>query len=106
MSQDWRGFINYCNPPFCLLGRVLTMVERQQVAAAVVVTATGAGATEAVWGFAMTAGAVAAATGSGRRPRLMADLLLSARSASTVASASRAPLSSPGDRDSRLWFGW
>jgi hypothetical protein len=53
LSQDWRGFINYCNPPFCLLGRVLTLVERQQVAAAVVVPL----GTKASWGHKMARGA-------------------------------------------------
>jgi hypothetical protein len=37
LAQDWRGWINYSNPPFCLLSRILTLVERQRVAAAVVV---------------------------------------------------------------------
>jgi hypothetical protein len=37
LRQQWTGFVNFCNPPFCLLGRVLVLIERQQGVAAVVV---------------------------------------------------------------------
>ena len=37
LRQQWVGFVNFCNPPFCLLDRILVLIERQQAVAAVVV---------------------------------------------------------------------
>ena len=35
-KQNWRRLVNWCNPPFALLGRVLRLIRTQQVRAAVV----------------------------------------------------------------------
>jgi hypothetical protein len=53
LAQDWRGWVNYCNPPFCLLSRILTLVERQRVVAAVVVPL----GTRATWAHKVELGA-------------------------------------------------
>ena len=37
LRQQWSGWVNFCNPPFCLLGRLLVLIERQQAVAAIVV---------------------------------------------------------------------
>ena len=36
-QQDWSPLINWCNPPFALLGRVLSLLRRQGVRAALVI---------------------------------------------------------------------
>ena len=39
-NQSWSGFINWCNPPFFLIGRILRLLQRQHGKSAVVLSHT------------------------------------------------------------------
>ena len=39
LKQDWRGLVNWCNPPFSLIGRVLRLIRTQGARAALVLPA-------------------------------------------------------------------
>jgi hypothetical protein len=37
LAQEWRGFVNWCNPPFVMLTKVFSLLRAQRATAAVVV---------------------------------------------------------------------
>ena len=36
-NQSWSGYVNWCNPPFFLIGRILRLLQRQYARAALVI---------------------------------------------------------------------
>jgi len=45
LQQNWRGWVNWCNPPFALLPRIIALVREQQACVAILVPCD----MEAVW---------------------------------------------------------